>query len=184
MPNYKKACEYASPKTRTVASPWSRWSGDEEVVPRSRRGPVGLLLGELTVGAITLYQRRLSPLKGFSCAHRVLHGGESCSQHVKDLVAELGPLAAASPARGRLRACRESNEALRAGATPAMSSSETGGRRRRRRPWFRRWGRRSRDEAEDFFEADDPGTGDGEASWCEPDSLECDSCDCGLDCSP
>ena len=152
------------------------------MVPRSRRGPADLLLGKLSVAAITPYQRRLSPLKGFSCAHRVLHGGESCSQHAKDLVAELGPLAATAPARGRLRACRESNEALRAGASSARSSLETDSRRRRRRPWFRRWGRRSRDGAEDFFETDDPGSGD--ASWCEPDSLECDFCDCGFDCSP
>lgn len=130
---------------------------------------------KLAAASIALYQRRLSPLKGFSCAHRVLHGGESCSQHAKGLVLDLGPLAAVVPARERLRACRVANEALRAGAA--------GRRRRRRRPWFRRWGRRSRDAADDLFESDESDAG-GDASRCEPDSLECDACDCGIDCGP
>ena len=62
--------------------------------------------------AISLYQRRLSPLKGFSCAHRVLNGGDSCSRHIKDLVLRLGPGATLTPARERLTACREANEAV------------------------------------------------------------------------
>ena len=133
---------------------------------------------DLVAAAIGFYQRRLSPLKGFSCAYRVRHGGESCSQHIKGLVTELGPLAAVVPARERLGACREANEALRRAAV--LRSWETGSRRGRRRRWFHRWWRRG-DRAEDLFDSGDESgpAGDGESSGCEPDSLECDFCDCG-----
>jgi len=40
------------------------------VISQGRRTPAALL-GKLSVAAITIYQRSLSPLKGFSCAHRV-----------------------------------------------------------------------------------------------------------------
>ena len=134
------------------------------------------------VVAITAYQRHLSPLKGFSCAHRVHHGGESCSQHIKGLVMEFGPRAAVVPARERLGACREANEALRAGM---LGSWETGRRRGRRRRWFRRWRRRA-DRAEDLFDSEDePGpAADGDASGCALESVECDFCGCGLDFGP
>ncbi len=154
------------------------------MVAKSRRSPLDTLLRRPVAVAITVYQRRLSPLKGFSCAHRVLHGGDSCSQHAKALVLRLGPLAALTPARERLGACREANKTLRtearAGSSTA-SSWEIGRRRQGRRRWFRWRRRRSRDAAEDLFESEDSG---GDASGCESESIECDSCDCGLDCSP
>ncbi|MBE9258445.1 MULTISPECIES: membrane protein insertion efficiency factor YidD [Aphanizomenonaceae] len=40
------------------------------------------------VTAINLYQRYLSPYKGYCCAHRVLHNGESCSEYVKGVFLE------------------------------------------------------------------------------------------------
>ena len=85
--------------------------------------------------AISLYQRRLSPLKGSSCAHRVLNGGDSCSRHIKDLVLRLGPGATLTPARERLTACREANEALCADAvwlTPRRDRRRRAGSRCRR----------------------------------------------------
>ncbi len=39
------------------------------------------IIDSLAIAAITGYQRYLSPYKGFRCAHRVLHQGESCSQY-------------------------------------------------------------------------------------------------------
>ncbi len=35
---------------------------------------------------IEWYQIYLSPRKGFCCAHRVLHGNDSCSEWVKRLI--------------------------------------------------------------------------------------------------
>ena len=58
------------------------------------------------IGLIGVYQRRLSPLKGFTCAHLVLHGGVSCSQAVKLAIAEGGLLAGWRAVRARARDCR------------------------------------------------------------------------------
>jgi putative component of membrane protein insertase Oxa1/YidC/SpoIIIJ protein YidD len=57
-------------------------------------------------GLITVYQKYLSPLKGFSCAHRVLHRGESCSQYVKRTILERGLSDALPQTRQRFRDCR------------------------------------------------------------------------------
>ena len=67
--------------------------------------------------AIAGYQRWLSPLKGKGrgCAHRLCHGGGSCSQHVRRLLAETGGLVASLPgARARFAACREAASAAAA----------------------------------------------------------------------
>ena len=55
---------------------------------------------------ITGYQKYLSPFKGFSCAHRVLHGSESCSQHVKQTILQKGLSDAWPDSRQRFRDCR------------------------------------------------------------------------------
>ena len=55
---------------------------------------------------ITAYQRYLSPLKGYSCAHRVLHHGESCSQYVKRTILERGLSDAWPQTQQRFRDCR------------------------------------------------------------------------------
>ena len=55
---------------------------------------------------ITGYQKYLSPFKGFSCAHRVLHGSESCSQYVKQAILQRGLSAAWPDSRQRFRGCR------------------------------------------------------------------------------
>lgn len=66
--------------------------------------------------AITLiggYQKHLSPHKGFSCAYRLLHRGESCSQYIKRLIAQEGLIAAVKASRQRFQACRKANDILR-----------------------------------------------------------------------
>ncbi|HIQ07804.1 MAG TPA: membrane protein insertion efficiency factor YidD, partial [Thiotrichaceae bacterium] len=39
---------------------------------------------------ISLYQRNISPHKGFTCAHRGLHGGDSCSEYARKKLLEKG----------------------------------------------------------------------------------------------
>ena len=51
------------------------------------------------------YQRRLSPRKGYSCAHRVAHGGDSCSGAVRDIVRRRGVLGGVAPSALRFLAC-------------------------------------------------------------------------------
>ena len=63
----------------------------------------------LTAGAadtlVALYQRTLSPRKGFSCAHRVAHGGPSCSAAARDLLRTRGVARAALLMVARFHAC-------------------------------------------------------------------------------
>jgi putative component of membrane protein insertase Oxa1/YidC/SpoIIIJ protein YidD len=68
---------------------------------------------QVGVAAITGYQRYISPHKGFACAYRVLHGGESCSQYFKRVIAEDGFRAAVSLSRQRFHACKQANHILR-----------------------------------------------------------------------
>lgn len=64
--------------------------------------------------AIRFYQRRLSPLKGYTCAHVALAGGASCSEAIRLLVAGQGILGAVVPAIVRLAACYRAADLLRA----------------------------------------------------------------------
>ena len=59
----------------------------------------------LCVTVIRLYQRHVSPYKGFSCAHRVLCGGLSCSAYALEQFQNKGPLEAYRLTRARMREC-------------------------------------------------------------------------------
>jgi len=60
------------------------------------------------------YQKYLSPHKGFCCSHRVLYGGDSCSQYVKNLLIEQDLKSAISLSRQRFRNCKTAKIILRA----------------------------------------------------------------------
>ena len=70
------------------------------------------------------YQRHLSPRKGYSCAHRVLHGGDAgCSAFVKRAIGERGLRAAWPLCRQRFEACKRAACVLRQSRTPLSSPS-------------------------------------------------------------
>ncbi len=48
------------------------------------------MINKLTIQLINLYQRYVSPHKGFCCAYRVHTGGLSCSQYTKEVIQENG----------------------------------------------------------------------------------------------
>ena len=73
-----------------------------------------LWLRRAAASAIAGYQKHLSPRKGFSCAHRVLHGGESCSQYVKRVILEQGLWTAIPATRSRFAECKSANQVLQA----------------------------------------------------------------------
>jgi putative component of membrane protein insertase Oxa1/YidC/SpoIIIJ protein YidD len=54
---------------------------------------------------VAQYQRHLSPRKGYACAHRVAHGGDSCSGAVRDIVRRRGVLRGGVPTALRFLAC-------------------------------------------------------------------------------
>lgn len=68
------------------------------------------------LATIRFYQRRLSPHKGFRCAHAALHGGEGCSGAVARIVQEDGLVAGRRRIAARFRDCRAAHRALQAGA--------------------------------------------------------------------
>ena len=51
------------------------------------------------------YQVHLSPRKGYACAHRIAHGGTSCSGAVRELVRGRGVVRALMPTVTRFVAC-------------------------------------------------------------------------------
>lgn len=78
------------------------------------RSPSQRLLTRAAVATISGYQRYLSPHKGFSCAYRIHHDGESCSQYAKRVLEAEGLRGFGTKLRARFAECRESHLALRA----------------------------------------------------------------------
>ena len=58
------------------------------------------------LGLIWVYQRWISPRKGYRCAHAVLHGGTGCSGFAKQAIREQGIWPALRVIRQRFRDCR------------------------------------------------------------------------------
>lgn len=86
------------------------------------------VLSTSALAAIGFYQRWLSPLKGFRCAHAALYGGESCSAAVARVIAEQGLTGSASAIRARFQACRSAFDQLSLGQ-PTLDRHVTGGAR-------------------------------------------------------
>ena len=72
------------------------------------------LARKIAIDAIATYQTDLSPRKGFACAHRMLHGGESCSKYIKSLLGEEGLMSAVQLSRQRFKACATASHSLKA----------------------------------------------------------------------
>jgi putative component of membrane protein insertase Oxa1/YidC/SpoIIIJ protein YidD len=70
--------------------------------------------GRTVDALIRQYQQRLSPRKGWSCAHRVAHGGDSCSDAVRGIVRRRGLLRGARPTVLRFVACYQAASLLMA----------------------------------------------------------------------
>lgn len=71
---------------------------------------------------ITFYQRWISPIKGFTCAHHVLHGEATCSNAVKSLILEHGLLPALPLIRNRFDECRTAFDRLQTGLSSPQSA--------------------------------------------------------------
>jgi len=86
-------------------------------IPSQKRILVTEIFGKVVSGtavaAISGYQKFISPHKGFSCAHRVLYGSDSCSQYFKRVIAEEGIGVAIANAKGRFQECHDANEILK-----------------------------------------------------------------------
>jgi putative component of membrane protein insertase Oxa1/YidC/SpoIIIJ protein YidD len=83
-----------------------------------------MTLGSLAVVVIRSYQRYLSPLKGYSCAHRVRHGGESCSAYARQVFAAEGMRVGVNKLRRRFRECHLAGQALKSGEASTRPHDE------------------------------------------------------------
>src|SRR5688572_21138457 len=82
------------------------WSELEQYV-QPFTNPCSTLACAAVALCITLYQRHLSPRKGFSCAHRVYHGGASCSEFARQVVLRVGVLPAVPQVLRRFNECKQ-----------------------------------------------------------------------------
>jgi len=70
----------------------------------------------MAIESITAYQKYISPSKGFSCSHRLLHGGDSCSNYVKRMLSEQKLHEAVQSSIKRFQDCGTASKTLKAKA--------------------------------------------------------------------
>ncbi len=73
------------------------------------------LPARLVLAAIAVYQRRISPHKGYGCAYRLKHGGSGCSGVGRRLIRRYGLLKGWRVLQKRFERCRAENLRRRAG---------------------------------------------------------------------
>ncbi|WP_125777471.1 membrane protein insertion efficiency factor YidD [Antribacter gilvus] len=69
-------------------------------------------VGRAVDRAIGVYQRRISPRKGWRCAHAALTGGASCSGAVREILARRGLARGAAPTAVQFLACYQAARLL------------------------------------------------------------------------
>lgn len=75
-------------------------------------------------GSILVYQRWISPHKGFCCAYRKLTGGRSCSEYARQTVLDRGVLTLAKALPRQFARCRRAHAALVTMASAAAPEDE------------------------------------------------------------
>ena len=75
----------------------------------------GLSFGSrAALAGIWVYQRWISPYKGFRCAHAALHGGPGCSGYARQAIRTAGLWRGIGLVRQRFRECKAAMEVLTA----------------------------------------------------------------------
>ena len=86
--------------------------------------------------AIAFYQSRISPRKGWRCAHARLNGGTGCSGFVREAIEIYGLRAALPQIRARFGECKLAAQDLRAqNASDANSDENSRAKRNRQFGW-------------------------------------------------
>ena len=126
------------------------------------------MLRSLALFAIRLYQRHLSPKKGFGCAYRLVYGGCGCSGVGYRLIRRYGVFSGCRLLRLRLAHCRFAYTHY---CAPAPSPAPTA-KRANGMAYYQRG---------DCVPCDagclDVGGCDA-CDWGAPDACHCDTCDC------
>jgi putative component of membrane protein insertase Oxa1/YidC/SpoIIIJ protein YidD len=77
------------------------------IIRRNRTSAIDKSFRALVVLGIKFYQRYLSPIKGYRCAHGLLHGGQTCSAYVKTAFMTNSFGNAVQISRQRFRQCNQ-----------------------------------------------------------------------------
>ena len=85
--------------------------------------PLENLLRSASISIIHGYQRHLSPKKGYSCAHRVLHSGDSCSEYVKKTLSDKSFFEVTLLAKQRFKECSVASMSLKSQVTDSKISA-------------------------------------------------------------
>ena len=73
---------------------------------------------QAAIASLNVYRTHISPRKGFSCPHRLLHGNESCSEYVKNILTNQSLSAAIKMAPQRFVDCKAAAQTLASQASP------------------------------------------------------------------
>ena len=71
------------------------------------------MLDKSLIYLINLYQKYLSPHKGYCCAYKVYHNDVSCSEFTKNSIKNLGFFQAMSSIKQRFQDCKISEKNIR-----------------------------------------------------------------------
>jgi len=71
------------------------------------------MINKSLIYSIDLYQKYLSPYKGYCCAYKVYHDDVSCSQFTKNSIKELGFCQAMLIIKKRFKDCKISSEKIK-----------------------------------------------------------------------
>ena len=67
------------------------------------------MINKSAIISINLYQKYISPHKGYCCAYKVHHNDVSCSQFAKLTIKDIGLLKSISKILNRFKECKDSN---------------------------------------------------------------------------
>ncbi|MEB3181441.1 MAG: membrane protein insertion efficiency factor YidD [Nostocaceae cyanobacterium] len=79
------------------------------------------LANTVAISSISIYQRYISPHKGFSCPHRLLHGGDSCSEYTKRMLTTQNLTTALQLSLQRFKNCTAASHTLKTAHANASS---------------------------------------------------------------
>ncbi len=71
------------------------------------------MVNKSVIYLIDLYQKYLSPYKGYCCAYKVYHDDISCSEFTKNSIKNLGFFQATSIIKERFKDCKISSEKIK-----------------------------------------------------------------------
>ncbi|MGB5974913.1 MAG: membrane protein insertion efficiency factor YidD [Nodosilinea sp.] len=70
------------------------------------------IVTQAAIASVDTYRTHISPRRGFSCSHRLLHGSESCSGYVRRSLTKQDFATALQSSIQRFKACRTAAQML------------------------------------------------------------------------